>query len=65
MKVLSDRPCSLGEGPTYDAGSDTAWWFDILARRLFETRPGVGERLSDSSQRSLDRRVVATTRGCS
>ena len=28
----------LGDGPTYDVKTDTAWWFDILERRLFEAR---------------------------
>nr|WP_165445760.1 SMP-30/gluconolactonase/LRE family protein [Bradyrhizobium uaiense] len=36
--VLSAERCHLGEGPTYDAATDTAWWFDIRARRLFEHR---------------------------
>jgi len=36
--VLSDERCHLGEGPTYDATTDTAWWFDIRERRLFEHR---------------------------
>lgn len=26
----------LGEGPTYDPHTGTAWWFDILGRKLFE-----------------------------
>ena len=26
----------LGEGPTYDPHTDTAWWFDILGHKLFE-----------------------------
>ena len=34
--TLSAERCHLGEGPTYDAATDTAWWFDILERRLFE-----------------------------
>ncbi|PAY08332.1 gluconolaconase [Bradyrhizobium sp. UFLA03-84] len=34
--VLSAERCHLGEGPTYDAATDTAWWFDIRERRLFE-----------------------------
>ena len=34
--TLSAERCHLGEGPTYDATTDTAWWFDILERRLFE-----------------------------
>ncbi len=36
--VLSAERCHLGEGPTYDAAADTAWWFDIRERRLFEHR---------------------------
>jgi sugar lactone lactonase YvrE len=38
ITVLSAERCHLGEGPTYDAATDTAWWFDILERRLFEAR---------------------------
>lgn len=41
--VLCDERCHLGEGPTYDAATDTAWWFDIVERRLFEARLGSGE----------------------
>ncbi len=40
--VLCDERCRLGEGPTYDAATDTAWWFDILNRRLFEVHLGSG-----------------------
>ena len=35
-KILSDRPCHLGEGCTYDPATDTAWWFDIVERTLFQ-----------------------------
>lgn len=32
-----DAPASmLGEGPTYDPHTGTAWWFDIVGRKLFE-----------------------------
>jgi sugar lactone lactonase YvrE len=34
--TLCTEQCHLGEGATYDAATDTAWWFDILERRLFE-----------------------------
>ena len=34
--VLCNTRCHLGEGPAYDVTTDTAWWFDILERRLFE-----------------------------
>jgi sugar lactone lactonase YvrE len=40
--VLSAERCHLGEGPTYDAATDIAWWFDILEGRLFEARIGTG-----------------------
>lgn len=34
-----DAPsCALGEGPTYDRHTDTAWWFDIIGRKLLEHR---------------------------
>jgi sugar lactone lactonase len=36
--ILCAERCHLGEGPTYDAATDTAWWFDILESRLFEVR---------------------------
>jgi sugar lactone lactonase YvrE len=36
ISVLSDHPCHLGEGPTYDVATDTAWWFDIREAKLFE-----------------------------
>jgi sugar lactone lactonase YvrE len=40
--TLSAERCHLGEGPTYDASTDTAWWFDITERRLFEADIGNG-----------------------
>ncbi|MBY9045529.1 SMP-30/gluconolactonase/LRE family protein, partial [Pseudomonas fluorescens] len=40
--VLSAEPCHLGEGPTYDVVTDTAWWFDIREGRLFEAHLGSG-----------------------
>ena len=40
--VLCGERCQLGEGPTYDPATDTAWWFDILERRLFEARLDTG-----------------------
>jgi sugar lactone lactonase YvrE len=33
---LNAPACTLGEGPTYDPHTGTAWWFDILGRKLFE-----------------------------
>lgn len=42
IEILSDHPCHLGEGPSYDGRTDTAWWFDIVECRLFEARLGEG-----------------------
>lgn len=36
--ILSDAASVLGEGPTYDRRSDTAWWFDIVSHKLWEHR---------------------------
>jgi sugar lactone lactonase YvrE len=41
--ILCGERCHLGEGPTYDAATDTAWWFDIVGRRLFEARLDAGQ----------------------
>ena len=41
--ILSAERCHLGEGPTYDVATDTAWWFDILEGRLFEAQLGSGQ----------------------
>ena len=38
VHVLGESRCHLGEGPAYDTTSDTAWWFDILEKRLHEAR---------------------------
>jgi sugar lactone lactonase len=40
--VLSTERCHLGEGPTYEIRTDTAWWFDILEGRLFEAHLSSG-----------------------
>src|SRR4029450_1637730 len=41
--VLCGERCHLGEGPIYDAATDTACWFATLERRLFEARLGPGQ----------------------
>ena len=46
--VLCDERCQLGEGPTYDAATNTAWWFDIVERKLFEARLGIGQTIIHS-----------------
>tara|TARA_R110002020_G_scaffold136630_25_gene304909 strand:+ start:6683 stop:7570 length:888 start_codon:yes stop_codon:yes gene_type:complete len=34
--ILKAPVSMLGEGPTYDPQTETAWWFDIVGRKLFE-----------------------------
>jgi sugar lactone lactonase YvrE len=41
--VLCAEHCHLGEGPTYDVATGTAWWFDIREGKLFETQLGLGQ----------------------
>jgi sugar lactone lactonase YvrE len=43
VKVISDRPCQLGEGPTYDPATGTLYWFDIVERKLLEKKMPSGE----------------------
>ncbi|GAB4347178.1 MAG: SMP-30/gluconolactonase/LRE family protein [Oricola sp.] len=38
IQKLPAECCELGEGPHYEPDSDTAWWFDIVGRKLFEHR---------------------------
>ncbi|MBR0556799.1 SMP-30/gluconolactonase/LRE family protein [Ciceribacter sp. L1K23] len=35
-KVLCAAGLTLGEGPTYDVGRETTWWFDIKGKALHE-----------------------------
>jgi len=41
--ILCAEHCHLGEGPTYDPATDTAWWFDIREGQLFEANIGSGD----------------------
>ena len=36
VSVFSSVSCRLGEGPTYDPATGTAWWFDIEGKALLE-----------------------------
>lgn len=36
--TLGTQALMLGEGPTYDPRSDTAFWFDIVSRKMVEYR---------------------------
>src|ERR1700710_374188 len=42
ITTLSAQQCRLGDGCTYDPVSDTAWWFDIFERTLFEANLASG-----------------------
>lgn len=33
-RVLADSRCHLGEGPSFEAETNTLWWFDILGKAL-------------------------------
>jgi sugar lactone lactonase len=44
-RVLVDTRLHLGEGPTYDASTDTAWWFDILGKGLIQYHVTTGETI--------------------
>ncbi|WP_404934391.1 SMP-30/gluconolactonase/LRE family protein [Nitratireductor sp. L15S-10] len=62
---LEAERCVLGEGPTYDRHTDTAWWFDILGKALFEhcfadgvTRKHVLPELSSALARVDDERQL-------
>ena len=36
VSLYSNIACRLGEGPTYDATTNTLWWFNIVGRELHE-----------------------------
>lgn len=38
--ILCHVNSELGEGPSYDPATDTAWWFDIKGRKLHELHLG-------------------------
>lgn len=70
--VLSAEQCHLGEGPTYDVTTDTAWWFDIREGRLFEAHLGSGSirlhalgRMASALGRiDAERQLVIAEDGC-
>jgi sugar lactone lactonase YvrE len=69
--VLCETRCHLGEGPAYDPVHDTAWWFDILGRHLYEADLGAGTVRSHElpvmasvlAWIARDRQMVATEDG--
>ena len=68
--ILSAERCQLGEGPTYDAATDTAW-FDILEGRLFEAHLGsarvgihrLGKMASALARLDAERQLIVTEDG--
>ena len=38
-RCLVNPGCSLGEGPTWDAGSQRLYWVDILENRIYRYDP--------------------------
>lgn len=42
--ILCHVNSELGEGPSYDPATDTAWWFDIKGRKLHELQLGSGTK---------------------
>lgn len=71
FSILSDTRCRLGEGPSYDPGTDTLYWFDILERKLLERHlssgnershdlPGMGSAIASVDG---DRQMVVTEHG--
>ena len=70
--ILSAEHCHLGEGPTYDVATDTAWWFDIREGRLFEAHLGggsirihaLGRMASALGRIDAERQLVVAEDGC-
>lgn len=42
--VLDETPMMLGEGPTFDPATGTAWWFNIIERELHELHFASGRK---------------------
>ena len=43
VRILDETRCRLGEGPSYEAETDTLFWFDILDRKLLEHSFNTGQ----------------------
>lgn len=69
--ALNAPACQLGEGPTYDSHTGTAWWFDILGKTLMECAVATGEIKSHTlpemssvlARVDADRQIIATETG--
>jgi sugar lactone lactonase len=70
-KILSNTNIRLGEGPTYDPATDTAWWLNIIEYELIELQLSSGRRTvhklpamgSVVARIDGDRQVLATENG--
>ena len=68
---LSDTVCELGEGPSFEAETNTIWWFDILGKTLHERDMVTGEErhhplpfmTSVVARIDSQRQILATERG--
>lgn len=69
--ILVDTRLHLGEGPTYDATTDTAWWFDILGKGLYAHNLTNGETTHHAlpmmasvlAKVDAERQILATENG--
>ena len=69
--ILCDTASVLGEGPTYDPGTDTVWWFNILGKELHKLQLGTGQKkvhelpmmASVLARIDADRQLLATEQG--
>lgn len=43
---LGEMKSRLGEGPAYDRENDTAWWFDIVGKKLFQHEFATGSTVT-------------------
>lgn len=68
---IVEQLCHLGEGPTYDPGTGTLYWFDIVESKLLEKRMPDGDLVvhdlpfmaSALAVIDADRQLLVTERG--
>jgi sugar lactone lactonase YvrE len=70
-QILSSSLCALGEGPAFEAATETLWWFDILGKALHQLHlPTVSETVhhlpfmgSVLAPIDADRQLLASDKG--
>ncbi|WP_105381622.1 SMP-30/gluconolactonase/LRE family protein [Neorhizobium alkalisoli] len=70
-QILSSSLCALGEGPAFEAATETLWWFDILGKALHQLHlPTASETVhqlpfmgSVLASIDADRQVLASDKG--